>query len=674
MTTLNARLPYPARKAEVPRIVVELGHEPAIELAGRRQESRERLRIPMRWLLGVALTGLIGGALIGSTLYLDLDSKSNFAEPPEFVAPPRHETAERESVNPGKGDRLARPIDIVAAKQSYKVSMTMKVGDKQVIESRPFTLLSTTLTTTPTAFADAVPPFDPLKIGSSGNEKADAPQDLELRPGDPEAGFTSRDISAAEIAEVEGELSPGEAQAQARDWLRAQNSSQRLPALAPQMMLMRASHAGVDPLGGLSYANVGAIESNSPFSSIEVRLVPENVTNIPRATQDPEPNSGRERLVVLHHGESLEDLLRANGASRDSASAIRAAFGVRPGESPLAEGQKVIIEYENDNEATRRIARVSVYADEQLKAKVAVNDVGGYVPVARGRAAAVAQKRDTGEDEDQGGLSLYDALYETALKQGLSRPVVDELVKTFINDVDFQRSVQPGDSMVAFISDPDEFEPRPTLLYAALTMHDQTYRYYRFETPDDKVVDYYDESGRSSRKFLLRKPIAGGVMTSPFGMRFHPILHFARMHTGVDWGAPVGTPILAAGNGTVIEAAYDSGYGRRVEIQHANGYVTTYNHMSAFARGITEGVHVVQGQVVGYLGQSGLATGPHLHYEVIINGNFVDPMAIKLARTREFDGKLLAAFKKERDRSDQLMAQAPNAAATTGAGPMARVN
>ncbi len=96
--------------------------------------------------------------------------------------------------------------------------------------------------------------------------------------------------------------------------------------------------------------------------------------------------------------------------------------------------------------------------------------------------------------------------------------------------------------------------------------------------------------------------------------------------------------------------------------------------MSAFARGITEGVHVVQGQVVGYLGQSGLATGPHLHYEVIINGNFVDPMAIKLARTREFDGKLLAAFKKERDRSDQLMAQAPNAAATTGAGPMARVN
>jgi murein DD-endopeptidase MepM/ murein hydrolase activator NlpD len=166
------------------------------------------------------------------------------------------------------------------------------------------------------------------------------------------------------------------------------------------------------------------------------------------------------------------------------------------------------------------------------------------------------------------------------------------------------------------------------------------------------------------RKFLIRKPIVDGEMTSGFGMRFHPILRYAKMHTGVDWAAPIGTPILAAGNGVIIQAELTSGYGRRVEIQHANGYVTTYNHMSGFARGIVPGVRVTQGQVIGYLGQSGLATGPHLHYEVIINGNFVDPMAIKLARTREFDGKMLAAFRRERDRIDQLMAQAPSASAS----------
>ena len=196
-----------------------------------------------------------------------------------------------------------------------------------------------------------------------------------------------------------------------------------------------------------------------------------------------------------------------------------------------------------------------------------------------------------------------------------------------------------------------------------MTIRDQTFKYYRFQTPDDNMVDFYDENGRSMRKFLVRKPIAEGEMTSPFGMRYHPILHYARMHTGIDWAAPIGTPIFAAGNGVIIQAGWDTGYGRRVEIQHANGYVTTYNHMSGFGRGVVEGAHVVQGQTIGYLGDTGLSTGPHLHYEVIINGNFVDPMAIKLARTREFDGKMLAAFKRERERIDQLMAQSPSAAA-----------
>jgi murein DD-endopeptidase MepM/ murein hydrolase activator NlpD len=171
------------------------------------------------------------------------------------------------------------------------------------------------------------------------------------------------------------------------------------------------------------------------------------------------------------------------------------------------------------------------------------------------------------------------------------------------------------------------------------------------------------------RKFLVRKPIAEGEETSPFGMRYHPILHYARMHTGVDWAAPIGTPIYAAGNGVIIKAAWDGGYGRRVEIQHANGYVTAYNHMSGFGRGIAEGTHVIQGQTVGYLGDSGLATGPHLHYEVIINGNFVDPMAIKLPRTREFDGRMLGAFKRERDRIDQLMGEAPSAVAMSAEKP-----
>jgi len=133
------------------------------------------------------------------------------------------------------------------------------------------------------------------------------------------------------------------------------------------------------------------------------------------------------------------------------------------------------------------------------------------------------------------------------------------------------------------------------------------------------------------------------------------------MHTGVDWSGPIGTPIFAAGNGVVTKAARESGYGNRVEIQHANGYVTTYNHLSGFARGISDGARVRQGQVIGFLGMTGLATGPHLHYEVMVNGHFVDPLRVRLARTRELDNRMLANFKRERDRIESIMAKAPNA-------------
>jgi len=674
VTTQNARMAYPTRRYDAARIGVELGHEAAIDIFGARSEGRERRRIPLRWLLGVALTGLTGAVLIGSTLYLDLDRKSNFAEEPEYAQPARRETAESAGVNPGKGDRLVRPVDIVAAKQSFKSAMTVKVGDKEVIKDRPYTLLSTTLTMVPTAFADAVPTFNPLKLGNANPGKADAAQDLEPPSDDSEAGFTSRDLTFADAARLKGELSPAEAQAQIGAWAKQQGATERLAPLAPQMLLMRTSRAGIDPLGALTYApTTGAIGSNAPFSSIEVRMVPENVTNIPRGGDDSRSGVERRRLVQLRHGASFEDLLHANGASREAASAILAAFGLKKGDSPVVEGQKIILEYEDGAQAPPRIARISVYADEQLKSTVALDDSGAYARVNVRGSQTAASKPAAAAETDEDGMSLYQAMYETGLKQGLARPIIEDLVRAFLNDVDFQRSVQPGDSMVAFSADGDETESRPTLLYAALTVRDQTYRYYRFQTPDDNLVDYYDENGRSSRKFLLRKPIAAGEMTSPFGMRYHPILHFSRLHSGVDWAAPVGTPILAAGNGTVLKAAYDSGYGRRVEIQHANGYVTTYNHMSAFGRGMADGVQVKQGQIVGYLGQSGLATGPHLHYEVMINGNFVDPMAIKLARTREFDGKLLAGFKKERERIDQLMAQAPNAglAAPTAANPSA---
>lgn len=662
---MAAAFPRHGARGDRANVGLELGVEPPIRFGDERVDRTERRRTSFRWLAGAALTGLCGVTLIGAALYFDLDSQYDFAETPEFATVAGSADLANEGVSPGKGDRLLRPVDMVADKQTYQVPTTIKIGDNEVVKAREFTRLQTTLTLTPTGFADAVPPFNPLKLTSKGDVPESAP-DPGPAQDDAEVSFRTRDLSPEDAARASGELTQAEAQAQVVETMKSPPGDPKLRAqpLPPQILLMRTSHAGAAPASAaLAYATVGSVSPSAPFASIEVRMIPENVTNVSKSTA-PGDASPTEKLIRLRHGESFEEVLKANGASPEDISAILASFGVKHGESPVGEGQKIILLPEEPAApgASPKIARISVYADDQLKATVAINDKGGYAPVAL-RSAQAPRKPMAPEQGYSGGMSLYQSLYETSLKQGLPKALIGAMVRIFANDVDFQRATAPGDSIEAFYSDPDDVNPHPELLFATMTVRDQTFRYYRFRTPDDNMVDYYDENGRSTRKFLLRKPIAEGEMTSPFGMRYHPILHFSRMHTGVDWAAPVGTPVVAAGNGVIIMAQWDAGYGRRVEIQHANGYVTTYNHMSGFGRGVAPGVHVTQGQTIGYLGDTGLSTGPHLHYEVIINGNFVDPMAIKLARTREFDGKMLAQFRRERDRIDQLMAQAPAAMA-----------
>jgi murein DD-endopeptidase MepM/ murein hydrolase activator NlpD len=225
------------------------------------------------------------------------------------------------------------------------------------------------------------------------------------------------------------------------------------------------------------------------------------------------------------------------------------------------------------------------------------------------------------------------------------------------SDVDYQARVHPADRIQVFFSNPDENDAatdESELLFVSATFGGNTRSFYRFQM-DDGTVDYFNEEGRSSRPFLLRKAVPNGQFRSGFGMRRHPILHYSRMHTGVDWAAPSGTPIIAAGDGIVEKAGWDSGYGRQTVIRHANGYESSYNHQSAFAQGIVPGVHVRQGQVIGYVGASGLATGPHLHYELIVNGTKVDPMRVRLPNSKVLKGPELEEFQRERTRIDELL-------------------
>jgi murein DD-endopeptidase MepM/ murein hydrolase activator NlpD len=252
---------------------------------------------------------------------------------------------------------------------------------------------------------------------------------------------------------------------------------------------------------------------------------------------------------------------------------------------------------------------------------------------------------------------VYDGIYRAAYSYGMSKDMTQRLVKLLASDVDFQARVSPSDRIEVFFSQPDENDDMSEdseLLYVSATFGGNTRTLYRFQMGDG-AVDYFDQDGRSAKQFLLRNPVPNGVFRSGFGMRRHPILGYTKMHTGVDWAAPRGTPIIAAGNGVVEKAGWAGGYGRQTIIRHANGYESSYNHQSALAKGIVPGARVRQGQVIGYVGASGLATGDHLHYELMVNGTKVNPMRVRLPVGRVLKGGDLEAFKKERERIDELL-------------------
>ena len=229
-------------------------------------------------------------------------------------------------------------------------------------------------------------------------------------------------------------------------------------------------------------------------------------------------------------------------------------------------------------------------------------------------------------------------------------------------DVDFKRLVRAGDTFEAFFdleTDDQGNEAEPgELLFTAMKVAGETRRFFRFRTRDG-VIDFYDKDGNSAKKFLMRKPVKGARYTSGFGMRRHPILGRRKMHTGADWAAKRGTPILAAGSGIVEIAKRKGGYGNYVLLRHANGFKTAYGHMSRFAKGMRPGIRVTQGQVIGYVGSTGLSSGPHLHYEVLVNNRHVNPMTIHVPRGRQLTGKVLAEFQRERARIEELMGRAP---------------
>ena len=401
-------------------------------------------------------------------------------------------------------------------------------------------------------------------------------------------------------------------------------------------------------------------------------MVPENVTLLPKTKDQVTGGNPSERVHFVKKGDSVTTILRDQGASAEEARAIAATLGARGRDGGLKEGQKLRILMAPAGPGQRlQPYRVIVANDSTIEAVAALSDLGKYVAVdvqSMNTASETAENSDD-DDDDGSGVRLYQSIYETALRNKVPPSVIEDMVRIYSYDVDFQRKVQPGDSFDVFYAGEDDGSSteRNDVLFASLTVGGETKKYYRFQTPDDAVVDYYDETGKSAKKFLVRKPVNNAIMRSGFGGRRHPILGYVKMHTGVDWATPYGTPIFASGNGVVEKAGWEGGYGKYVRLKHNNGYETAYGHMSAFAKGLEVGKRVRQGQVIGFVGSTGVSTGAHVHYEILVNGRFVDPMRIKLPRGRSLDGPLLASFEKERDRLDTMMTNRGTAARVSDA-------
>jgi murein DD-endopeptidase MepM/ murein hydrolase activator NlpD len=641
--------------------------QPPLDLLRDESARIDRRAVNLRWLCASSLTGLTGAGLIAAALHVSLQGETSFAAIPEkATVVARPQPSENGANVARKGDRLVRNLMIASAKQSFRAPVTVRLGDREITKAKPFVRITAPLSTTVGVFAGDLPRFDPMKFVSDEplERASDAASDA---PG-AEVTVVKRDLADAAVEPGSPALGDDDVTAQVEEERRIAAEAGRRAAIpiAPQILLSRTLRQG----GGEE-----PVKEGNPFKGIEVLVVPENVTKLAKVELKPnEMPLVEERDLALKRGETLEGALKATGSVGDEQiRGVVAALGGKARTGALAEGQAMRVQIAPGPRPgdPRQVTRVVLYGEGGIEGIAAINDRGAFVSVAPPTDDAPSPKQgqaeagDEDEDEDSGsGPRLYQSLYETAARHDLPRATVEDIVRVFSYDLDFQRRVASGDAMDVFYTyEDDAGADRPDLLCAALTLGGETRKVYRFQSPDDGSIDYLDEQGRSLKKFLLRKPIADGIMRSGFGYRRHPVLGYAKLHTGVDWSNPIGTPIVAAGNGTVIKADWDSGYGRRVEIQHVNGYVTTYNHMSRFGRGIGAGTRVRQGQVIGYVGSTGLSTGAHLHYEVIINGHFVDPMKIRVPRGRELDGRLLAEFRRQREQIDATMQKSKSATA-----------
>lgn len=361
-------------------------------------------------------------------------------------------------------------------------------------------------------------------------------------------------------------------------------------------------------------------------------------------------NASRRTLVVASPAE-VAATLASTGIPADTAAAAArltaSALGVAPGDI------RMVIDLVGADTA-RRMTRLEATRD----------DGSGIVLTARGDgsyASVTQQARLTTEVQVVRGEMDNTSFYNAAVTAGVTDSLIEDFAKAFSFDFNFATDVHAGDIFEAAFE--QKMNPQgervgpPTLIYVSLQTQTKSKSLYRFLAPGETEAGWFDGNGKSTVTALMRTPVDGARITSNFGMRFHPVLHYTRLHGGTDFAAPIGTPIYAAAAGIVTSSSPTSCAGNMLIIKHDNGWETRYFHLSRYADGVQAGVRVTQGQTVGAVGTTGICTtGPHLHYEVHIDGQKVDPMTVDTGTGKTLGGDAMVAFMRERDRIDRSRA------------------
>ena len=613
---------------------------PALTVQSTDGEIPHGRELSFAWLTGTVMTGLTSVLLMGAALYVSFEGQDTFStayEALQLITRPAAETSHESNV---KGDRV-RPVAKTRSElEIVEASIRETVDGRALIRKQPFVRVRATLATAATALSGDIPDYDPVAMIDASQPVV---EDVEV---------ANPDIYGAE---VEGEVqirtaalpvtfvpAPAISDKGASDFVRltvdnlfAEGGGEGEFALA-----YAPADTGIRDLGVVTDGGVTGIA--------------ENVTVLPKTTSAEMAGLGRSERVITVNG-PLKDALLKNGFDEQTYDMVVATLrNVLPANN-VRQGAKLRILMGPARNEPRLIPhRLSIYLPDSRSSTIkhaataALTDRGNYV---LGLEPPMIEfpEEDTEEINVNNLPSIYRSIWETARKHDIDDAVTSRIVAMFAYDIDLTKKVSAGDA-IEILETQKDAQGHQDLLYVALKLGTTTRELFRFRT-DDGTVDFYDPSGETGKRFLTRRPLqGGGRLASRFGNRVHPIFKSRRMHTGVDLAAPRNTPIYAAGDGVIEKAQWVSGYGRYVQLKHVNGFETAYGHMNKIADGMKPGTRVKQGQIIGYVGSTGNSTGNHLHFEIKVNGRFVDPLSVKLPRDKSLTAQYEGTF-------DQTMAQ-----------------